>query len=187
MGDFMFIQDISTPTGSRLFSGSKVYIYGAKVSETFKANIATSTKNMVETELTTADLVNGGVAGNYNRRLGNVTFGSLESPMWNIDGAWNYDEVDVSFTTHLANELILTPYKLKRFATSGHQLMIWDDQLIQKYRLGEKADTAGSPLLAYFYAGSGPPVTITGYKTTRVSKSDNIVFNITLQEDKADT
>jgi len=185
MGNFMFIQDVSLPTGSRLYAGSKIFLYADSLKETFNVNLQPQTENMVDTSITNADLLDGGVSGNYDRRLGESSFASFENPLWVISGAWNQDlKFDGKHFATLGSELILTPYRLKRFATSTHQSMIWDDKLIGNYSNGDDVDIIfGTGSMSYFYSGSGPQVLIKSYNIGR-DTSNNLKFTITLQEVK---
>lgn len=171
---FIILQDVSSPTGSRLFNGSEIRAYVANVTIGASQNVDTAFKPNQEFELDSTD--GGDIGSNWNRRKAHVQAIGTENLQISLAGGW-----DTKQTGSILEETeILSPYKLMRMALSGHTFYIKGGTAVQ-YLI----DSTDSESFGNYYTGSGIPVKVANWSIEDAAVNlEYVSWQLALIEDK---
>jgi TfoX/Sxy family transcriptional regulator of competence genes len=161
------LTDRDTVVGSRLFGGSPIYAYSVMFKMTGKSNYGNDPRIMP-----TIDYINNVPGSVYRENLGRNSYTGYENSVINLAGNWT---TDLGSTTDMGDKL-LTPYKMVLLATSGKQLYLKDERVIEQM-IVESGST--------FYTEYGMPVVIDTWSFDYSNINLNLVsWTLTLKEDK---
>lgn len=173
---FIYFQDLSTPTGSRLYGGSLIQAWCTRISVSQQTSVSPNLKPNQVFEIISSDSSNLGSM--WNRRKNHIQVSAIDQMNISISGGWKTDDVGSHNTDK--SVMFLSPYKLKRMNESGHTFYLKGGTLLQWLIDGERNESVGS-----YYTGSGIPIIITSWNSDDASdESEYVSWGISAVEDK---
>lgn len=180
-GQAVIFQDLTTPTGSRLFGGSEIRAWVQRLAVAGAVNVDIPFRPNQEQEFLSAD--NSKIGSMWNRRKSNIQVTGHEALQFNLFGGWTTGSNELG--SQNGTIIVLSPYKLIRMALSGHTFYMKGAKAVQSLIDGEAHDLIGGTQVGSLYTGSGIPIIITNWSTEDVAENDNYVsWEMTCAEDK---
>lgn len=181
---FIILQDVSSPTGSRLFGGSQIQTWATQVNLSTRQELDVPFKTGQEPEFVSADNTN--IGSMWNRRKSYITSTGVDNFQINLSVSWSVDQVGSAMENFGAGSAIrMTPYVLWRMAASGHTFHLRGGTVIQHLINGQANDIMGGNQVGSLYTGSGIPVVIADLSFNDVATSqDYVSCEVSLVENK---
>ena len=170
MGINVSLQDLNTPTGSRLWSGEKIYLYCSEINYGMKNNIGKGAISLPDTDLISSD--NSSYNLNYSRRKHPAQYVGINNPTIKVSCAWQ-----TTLGSEVAGKKILTPHKLLKFALEPKTFYLVDENLFPSLSTG---DGTYDP----YYTGSGIPVILDDFEMKVNVEKDLIDIELNFVEDR---
>lgn len=171
IGSTITLQDLTTPTGSRLWAGSKIYCPSTSMTYGMKVNIGNKPITLAQVSNTSTDLGSDNL--NFSRRKGYTQYVAINNPTINLSGTWTREA-----GSQAGGYLLLTPLRLMKMALTGHTLYLSDERLVRNFMTSDGTYTG-------LFTGSGIPVVIEDVSFNMTSETENAIdFSISLIEDK---
>ena len=186
---FFYLQDLTSPTGSRLFGGSLIRIWAQRASISSQNNTDVAFRPNQEFEIgQTTSTDSGNVGSMWNRRKAHAQISGMEQLQISMAGGWHTDQVGSANDFGPGSPVNLSPYKLIRMALSGHQFYFRGGTAVQSIIDGEAHDITNGSQVGSLYTGSGIPVIIATWDMEDVAeKQDYVTWNLSLIEDRDST
>ncbi|MDP2692263.1 MAG: hypothetical protein Q8O88_01325 [bacterium] len=190
---FFILQDHSLPTGSRVFSGSPIYMWVQRCTIGGQINSDTNFRPNQDNEINMAASSDDAadIGSHWNRRKSHVQVTGMSQFQVNLTGAWEVSQVGSADSVGTPPEfgtgspVRLSPYAIVRLAMCAHTYHLRGGTALQSIIDPQANDFKEGTHVGSLYSGSGIPVVIASYSLEDTAQMQDFVsWTIGFVEDK---